>query len=275
MTEQQWLLEARTFLFVPGDRFDRFDKAVASGADVVILDLEDAVGPLNKDEARGRVAAWIEAGGQAVVRINGFGTPWFAADLAAVGGALGVMLPKAESAVDLQRLAEQSPVPMPVLPLIETAVGVLAAQEICAAPGVVRVGFGNVDLAADLGVKPDSRAALQVARSHVVHASRAAALPPPIDGVSTVINDDLVLIADALHGHELGFGAKLCIHPRQVGVVAQAFRPTEDEVRWAASVLSSATEGVGVREGQMIDAPVLARARSVLRHAGRDGIGGC
>lgn len=273
MTEEQLLREAQSFLFVPGDRDDRFDKATATGADVVILDLEDAVAQSRKDLARERVAGWIAAGGRAVVRVNGTATPWFHADLAAARGALAVMLPKTEGASDLHQVAQHAPQPMPVIALIETAAGVLAAQETCAGVGTVRVALGNVDLAADLGVEPTSRPALQAARSQLVYASAAARLAPPIDGVTTAISDDAALTADARHGRELGFGAKLCIHPRQVQVVADAFRPTDEEISWADAVVGIAVDGVGVHDGHMIDPPVVLRAESILRRAGRGSTG--
>jgi citrate lyase subunit beta/citryl-CoA lyase len=269
MTELQ-LQDALTFLFVPGIRPERFDKAVASGADVVILDLEDAVSFHEKDEARGHVAAWLAAGGRAAVRVNAVGSPWFRADLAAVGSATAVVLPKAESVVDLSRVAEHAQAPVRVVPLVETARGVMSAGEICSGPNVVRVGFGNVDLAAELGVDPTSRPALSGARSQLVYASRAARLAPPIDGVTTKIGDDELLADDARHARELGFTAKLTIHPSQVPVVAGVLRASQDEIDWAAGLLKAAGDGVSVHDGHMVDEPVLVRARSILRRAGRD-----
>lgn len=258
------LEHARTFLFVPGTRADRYDKAIAAGADIVIVDLEDAVAPDDKAVARARVAAWLAGGGTAVVRINGLDTPWFEADLDAARQATGIMLPKTGDRADLERIAELTGGTVPVIPLIETAQGVLRADGICSGPQVVRVAFGNIDLAAELGVEPASRPALAAARSQLVYASRAWRLAPPIDGVTTSISDLDAVADDALHARELGFGAKLVIHPAQVTPVAEAFEPTAQELAWARAVLDAVEDGVGVHDGHMVDEPVLARARRIL-----------
>ncbi|GAA3796344.1 MULTISPECIES: HpcH/HpaI aldolase/citrate lyase family protein [Amycolatopsis] len=254
---------ARSFLFVPGHRPDRFAKAAASGCDVVVLDLEDAVGPDQKVQAREHVRAWLANGGEVVVRINGPGTPWFDDDLAAVTDATAVMVPKAEDPAVLASIGT------PVIPLIETALGVARAVEVCAAEGVVRPAFGSIDLAAQLGVDHHSHTALQHARSAVVIAAAAAARAAPIDGVTTELDDPAVLRADLAHAIELGFTAKLCIHPRQVGPVHEACTPTAAEVEWAEGVLASAGDGsVSVHKGQMVDRPVILRAQAILARAG-------
>ncbi|WP_134765138.1 CoA ester lyase [Nocardioides sp. 1609] len=268
MSNRLQLQDAQTFLFVPANRPDRFDKASASGADVVIIDLEDSVAPDEKDAAREHVSAWLAAGGRAAVRVNAARTPWFHADMAAMNNAMAVVVPKVEGADDLNQVTEFGPTGLPAIPLIETAGGVMSVQETCAAPNVVRVALGNVDLAADLGVDPASRLALSGARSQLVLASRAARLAPPIDGVTTDIGDKILLADDAQHARDLGFTAKLTIHPNQVPVVANVFRTTTDEVDWAIGVLRSAGDGVQVHDGHMIDEPVRARARSILRRAG-------
>lgn len=260
-------LEARTFLFVPGSRPDRFDKAILAGPDVVILDLEDAVPPEAKDEARVAVADWLGNGGRACVRINPPGTPWFEEDLSAVTAAQAIILPKAESAQDVEVVARAYP-GLPVIPLIETAVAVQHVAEIARSPGALRLALGNVDLAADLGVDPASHAALAFARSQIVCASAAARRPPPIDGVTTKIGDEHALIADLVHARELGFRGKLLVHPTQVRSAAEALGPTAEEVSWARAVLSADVGGVAVHDGHMIDEPVLRRARAILSQAG-------
>ncbi|WP_020415900.1 CoA ester lyase [Amycolatopsis sp. ATCC 39116] len=253
---------ARSFLFVPGHRPDRFAKAAASGCDVVVLDLEDAVGPDQKASAREHVRAWL-ASGEAVVRINGPGTPWFDDDLAAVADhATAVMVPKAEDPAVLASIGT------PVIPLIETALGVARAVEVCAAEGVVRPAFGSIDLAAQLGVDHHSHTALQHARSAVVIAAAAAGRAAPIDGVTTELEDPAVLRADLAHAIELGFTGKLCIHPNQIDPVNAAFTPSGEEVQWAKEILSSVTDGsVGVHNGQMVDRPVVLRAQAILARA--------
>ena len=254
------IADARSFLFVPGDRPDRFAKAAAAGADVVVLDLEDAVAPAAKDAAREHVVAWLADGHTAVVRINAAGTPWHAADLAAVRDAAAVMVPKAERPEDLDGLSS-------ALPLVETARGVTAATELCAVPTVVRPVFGSIDLAADLGVDPLSRTALLHARSALVLAASAAGCAPPVDGVTTALSDVDAVRDDTRHAVELGFTGKLCVHPRQVPVVHEAFRPSEEELAWARSVLA-AGDGVSVVDGRMVDRPVLLRAERLLSRAG-------
>ncbi|MFD0513971.1 HpcH/HpaI aldolase/citrate lyase family protein [Streptomyces aureus] len=169
------LAAARTLLFVPGHRPDRFEKAAAAGADAVIIDLEDAVAPDGKDAARRHAADWLARGRDAVVRINAPGTPWWDADLDLVT-AFGcpVMLPKAEDPDVIARIAEVCA----VIPLVETAAGIERALDVCCAPGVVRAAFGSVDLATELGVRHDDTLALAYARSRLVMASAAAGVAP-------------------------------------------------------------------------------------------------
>lgn len=258
------LAAARSLLFVPGDRPDRFDKAVAAGADAVILDLEDAVAVADKDTARSRVAEWLRLGGNAIVRINPPGTPWFAADLelAATHGC-PIMLPKAQDAATLADVTSRTDGRCALLPLVETAAGIEQASALCAAARVVRVAFGSVDLATQLGVRHDDVLALGYARSRIVLASANAGIAPPLDGVTTNLTAPDVLTADIRHARRLGFSGKLCIHPRQVPVVQKGFAPTEEELSWARRVLESG-ESVSTVDGQMVDRPLLDRARRLL-----------
>lgn len=255
---------ARSFLFVPGHRPDRFDKAVASGADLVIVDLEDAVAADDKDRARGYVSDWLKQGNAALVRINPFGTPWFEADLeTAVRYGCPIVVPKAESVAALADLGRRTGGKCDVVALVETATGIERANEVCATAGVVRLAFGNADFGAEVGVAPDDRVALAYARSRLVTASAAAKLAPPIDGVTISIEDTAALSADVEHAGRLGFTGKLCIHPSQVPVVADGFAPSESEREWARAVVE-AGESVTRVNGQMIDKPVLERARRIL-----------
>ncbi|MEU6575253.1 CoA ester lyase [Streptomyces sp. NPDC046805] len=255
---------ARSLLFVPGHRPDRFAKAASAGADAVIIDLEDAVAARDKDLARDNVAAWLGAGNSAVVRINPPGTPWCDADLevAARYGA-PVMVPKSEDPAVLADLACRAAGECALIPLVETAAGVERAMEVCATPGAVRLAFGNADLSSQLGVAHDDHMALAYARSKLVSASAASGLCPPIDGVTTSVKDTDVLSADVLHARRLGFTGKLCIHPSQVATVRAHFAPTESEQRWARGVIEAGAS-VTVVDGQMVDKPVLERARRIL-----------
>lgn len=262
------LATATSLLFVPGHRPDRFAKAAAAGAGAIILDLEDAVAPEDKDAAREHVAAWLADDGRGIVRINAPGTAWYAEDLKAVAGH-PVMLPKAETADQVAAVAAALGRDPAVLPLIETAAGILAAAQILAATGVVRAAFGSIDLSVGLGVDPQDRTALLFARSQLVLASAAAGVAGPVDGVTTDVTDDTRLADDARHGAALGFTGKLCIHPRQLAVVHEAFRPSDDELCWARRVVEAfSNAGVSTLDGKMIDKPVVDRARRMLARVG-------
>jgi citrate lyase subunit beta / citryl-CoA lyase len=272
MSEQE-LIGARTALFVPGHRPDRFAKAAASGADLVILDLEDAVAPESKRDARRAVADWLATGPSAVaVRINPPSTPWYEDDVAAFP-AVPVMLPKAQDPAEVAAMVAALGSRARVIPLIETALGVHRAAEVCAVAGVVRPAFGSVDLAAELGVDPADAEALRHARSALVLAARVAGVGAPIDGVTTAVRDEEVLLADCAHALSLGYTAKLCIHPAQVAPASNAFAPSREEVEWARKVLvAAAGGGVAVLDGKLIDRPVELRARSILLRAGESEI---
>jgi citrate lyase subunit beta/citryl-CoA lyase len=239
MTVCDALAAAQTFLFVPADRPERFDKAEASGADLIIIDLEDAVSPAAKDDARGQAARWLSAGHQCVVRVNAEGTIWHTPDLemVAVYDCI-VMVPKAEVAVAIGRIAGALTAQSCVMALIETSAGVLSAPAIARVPGVERLAFGSFDLAAQLGVDPANKDAMYVARSALVLGSCAAGLTPPVDGVTGAPADDATLVEESRYAKTIGFGARLCIHPRQVPLVAGTFQPTTAEVEWASTVLA-------------------------------------
>ena len=270
----------RSYLFVPGDRTERFDKALASEADAVVLDLEDAVAAPAKDAARAAVAALLASAALAprdaarlVVRINDEATPWFEADLAvlAAGRAPAVLLPKAERVATIERVRAACP-GIAVLPLVESARGVLAAPALAAAEGVQRLVFGTIDYTLDMDLQGalaptlglDTPAAL------LALASRAAGLWPPVAGVTVAIDDPAPLRADMERARALGFGAKLCIHPRQIAPLHALLAPGDDEIAWARRVLAAAEAAGGAAvqlDGRMIDRPVIERARRVVRAA--------
>lgn len=269
---------ARSFLFVPANRPERYAKALASGAGAVIIDLEDAVGPEQKPAARAQLEQSFALLGVAdrsrvVVRINAAGTVWHADDLALAGrlarlGLAGVVLPKAESPGQLAQLAASVGPACALLPMIETAAGLVAIDDIARSPQVARLLFGNLDFQADLGMAcgPDE-AELQPVRLALVVASRLAGLATAVDGVTPGIGDLAQLQADAERSRRSGLGARLCIHPQQVPVVNAALGPTAAEIDWACRVLaqSSLTGGsVFTLDGRMVDEPLLQRARRVL-----------
>jgi citrate lyase subunit beta/citryl-CoA lyase len=265
---------AVTYLFVPGNRPERFDKALAAGADAVILDLEDAVAPDDKARARANVREWIaahpDAASRTVVRINDAATQWFAADLGMLRetGTAFAMLPKAEREEQVATVMAALGARGRLLPIIETAQGLENVESVARAPGVERLVFGTLDYGVDLDLSGDERG-LVYPSARIATASRCAGIASPVAGVTPAIDDDARLIADLAFARAFGFGAKLCIHPRQVGVVQNAMRPTVDELAWARRVLSAAehSEGAVQVDGKMVDRPVIQKARGILERA--------
>jgi citrate lyase subunit beta/citryl-CoA lyase len=262
-----------TYLFVPGNRPDRFDKALGSGADAVILDLEDAVDSAAKDDARAMIRAWLDTAprdGRVLVRINDEGTPWFTDDLDLLrhAGVSGVVLPKAEEAGQVARAAGVLAPGGVVVPLIETARGLRAVDAIAAAERVQRLAFGTLDFAVDLDLSGDERGLGPPAVAIAV-ASRCAGRPGPVAGVTPEIGDDAALARDLAWARAFGFTAKLCIHPRQVEAVRRALAPSDADLDWARRVLAAAGSGAGAVQvdGRMVDRPVLLKAQSILDRA--------
>jgi citrate lyase subunit beta / citryl-CoA lyase len=288
MTDPQTKL-ARSFLFVPGDRPERFAKALASGADAVILDLEDAVGPSAKPAARQAILEYLaQNNAQALwVRINAIGTATHSEDLAflrllskaLVNGAtagsriMQIMLPKVESRELTEQMVESlaHPSGVKIIAQIESALGLDQARDFAHSPYITRLAFGSIDYSLDLGLAADDDNALLHARSHLIWISRLAGLPAPIDTVTVDLKDPAVIQHDARLAKRLGFGGKLCIHPSQVSAVNEAFTPSAKEIAWARQVINaSAAAGDGAVNlgGQMIDRPVLLRAQRILDLAG-------
>lgn len=274
--ESPVLAGARSFLFVPAHRLERLPKALASGAHAVIVDLEDAVASEDKPAARDALArAWRdlpqEARARTLVRINAGGTAWHEDDVVLLRhlaslGLTAVMLPKAESAAGIERLARTAPVG--VLPLIESAQGLHALELVARARGVLRLAFGHLDFQADTGLQCDAdERELDGVRMDLVLASRRAGLPAPVDGVTAALDDEARLHADLARSRRFGFGAKLCIHPKQVASANDSLGPSAAQRAWAQRVLdASQVHGSGAfrLDGEMVDAPVLQRARSLL-----------
>jgi len=268
--------DPRTYLFVPGNRPDRFGKALTSGADAVVLDLEDAVAADAKDAARVTVRAWaVDATpadrARVVVRTNDLGSPHAGRDLAAVAGAglTAVMLPKTESADDVATVRSAAP-DVVVLALVESARGLAAAEEIAAAPGVVRLVFGTLDYALDLDLEiEDASDGLSYAAGRLAVASRCAGIATPVGGVTPQLGDEARLLADLAWSRRHGFGAKLCIHPAQVAAIHAALAPTTQAVERARRVLEAdaGSPGAAQLDGRMIDRPVVLAARRTLARA--------
>jgi citrate lyase subunit beta / citryl-CoA lyase len=258
-------VQCMTPLFVPANRPDRYKRAADSGADAIIIDLEDAIAPSEKAAARLALASSVLPDKvPTIVRINGRGTPWHPADLACIAplSIEGVMLPKAELIDDVMAvreiLGERA-----LFVMIESARGLVAARQIASLGGALRLAFGSLDFSYDNGCA-HTREALLSARSEIVLASRLARLTAPLDGVSTALDDIDSVALDARHAAEIGFGGKLCVHPRQIAVVRSAFTPSDAEIAWAQRMIEQDQGGATAIDGSMVDAPVLAKARRIL-----------
>lgn len=279
MTSNHTVAQARSLLFVPGNRPERFEKAALSGADAIILDLEDAVPPAEKASAREAIRQqWpqlLTLNVPLVVRINAAASAAWSQDLAALAGLqrlAAVMVSKAESPEAL-RQAHEALSGVAVLPLVESAAGCDALQRIAAAPGVLRLALGHIDFMADTGMQcSDDERELAPLRFAMAMATRLHRLAPAIDGVTVAIDDAPRLREDAQRALRFGFGAKLCIHPRQVTVVHDAMAPSAEELDWARRVVAAdaASGGAAVQlDGRMVDAPVVLRAQRLLARARR------
>lgn len=278
MTKQA-IAEARSFLFVPGNRPERFEKALASGADAVVLDLEDAVPLGDKASAREAIAnAWGSLQTfklPLVVRINPADSELGVADIAWLSRlepTAAVMVPKTESSEALQAVSKAVP-GAHLLPLIETAAGYGALNGIAGAAGVIRLLVGHIDFMADTGMQCSAgEPELAPLRFAVAMATRQHRLAPAVDGVTTSIQDEALLREDTRRAQRFGFGGKLCIHPRQVGVVHEVFTPSEEELAWARRVMEADAHAGGAAvqlDGRMVDVPVVLLAQRLLARAAR------
>jgi citrate lyase subunit beta/citryl-CoA lyase len=271
-----------TWLYVPGDRPEVVAKALVSGSDIVLVDLEDAVAPDRKEYARAATAELLsEAPPVPVhVRVNALDGPHAEADLKALSalpGLSGLRLPKVTSPAEVIRVAEEAPSSgggaLPLYALLETALGVEQAFAIASShPALRGIALGEADLRADLGVRGD--AGLDWSRARVVVAARAAGLAPPAQSIHPDIRDLEGLAASCAHGRALGFLGRTAIHPRQLPVIEQAYLPTLEEIETAESILKAATTDPGAQalpNGTFIDAAVVAGAHRTLALARRQG----
>jgi len=240
--------------------------AANSGADAIIIDLEDGVGAKAKETARIALATAYALPTKlpVIVRVNGRNTPWHSEDVACVASLpiTGVMLPKVESADDI-RAVRKSFEGRALFALIETARGLASVREVAQADVALRLAFGSIDYSTEIGCA-HTHEALLAARSELVLASALGRLYAPIDGVTTILDDEPTVEMETRRAAELGFWGKLCIHPRQISAVRRGFMPSEIEVEWARQVLAVDREGVDAVGGAMVDAPVRARARQIL-----------
>lgn len=278
----------RSYLYVPGNDSAKLARAAERGADALIVDLEDAVPPTAKAEARAIVAEWLASdrlpadGPEIWVRVNP--GPTGHEDVHAVLGprVRGVVAAKTESADELSALVEQidraeaaAGIPagtVGVAPLLESASALLAAREIAAVGRVVRLQLGEADLAADLGMSPSPDGAeWDPIRTQLVVVSAAAGIGAPVGPVSTDFRDLDRFAASTRALARRGYVGRACIHPAQVAVVNEVFTPAPDEVAWAREVIrlmdEAVSRGVGVvvgPDGRMVDEAVVRRARRVI-----------
>ncbi len=280
----------KSFLFTPGNNARRMEKALSAGADVLIFDLEDAVAVSEKANARNTIAGCLELprSCKVYVRINGLETNFWHDDLimAVQHGADGVMLPKAEDDEQIKFIdkflteleSKQGKSPIDLIPLVESARGVILAFNIaCAAKRVSRLAFGALDYTMDIGTSFSGEGTeIFYARSHLVNASRAAGILPPVDTVFPGIKDQDGFERDLLTAKQLGMFGKLLIHPNQIEATNRVFSPSEEEIEWARRVLAAfeaaeaAGQGVVQVDGKMVDYPVADRARRILSQVDRN-----
>lgn len=263
-----------SWLYVPGDRPERFGKAVASGAHVVIVDLEDAVPPEHKIRARRNALAFLDDAAPDTVelRVNNAYDNMGAADLCAIApvpALRNVRLPKIHTAADVHRALDMLDDSIGVSCLIESALGVENAYAIASAsPRIAAIALGEADLAGDLGSTTDD--ALAYARSRIILAARAAGLPAPAQSVYPNVTDLAGLRESCRAGRGLGFVGRAAIHPRQVPIIHDTYRPDEAEIAAARAVIDALGTGRGVvtlPDGRMVDEAMRKRAELVLELA--------
>jgi citrate lyase subunit beta/citryl-CoA lyase len=263
---------ARSWLLVNGTRSETFDAARASRADQIILDIEDAVDPARKDSAREAVIEWLQAGNHAWVRINDRSTSYWADDMAGLAGTPGldgVLLAKTEAAEHVTETFDRLGGAVPVLPLIESAVGIEAAVAIAGARGACRLAFGSGDYRRDTGTSADDLA-MAYPRSRLVVASRVGNLPGPIDG-PTVGSSHPVLREQSQTAVALGMTGKLCLDTAQLPVINEVISPTPSDVAWARDFLADfEARGRVIRDGS--DLPRLGRAQKIEKLAAAFGV---
>jgi citrate lyase subunit beta / citryl-CoA lyase len=260
----------RSFLFVPGDRPERFGKALSSGADRVIIDLEDAVAPEAKPDARENLVRWLEGPNarEVMVRVNAVTTPWHDDDMRALAlmpRVVGLMLPKAEDADAIAATRAKMRTDALLFGLVETVKGFAALRAVAQTKGISRLAFGSVDFCLETGIEGQG-AELDFARAQLTIESCLAGLAAPIEGVTVDIKSPETLEADIIRAKKLGFGGKLCIHPAQVGAINRGFSPSAAQIDWAQRVVAAARSGAGAAtvDGKLVDRPVFLKAEKIL-----------
>lgn len=257
----------KTMLFVPGDRPDRLEKAARTGADAIVMDLEDAVIPDNKVACRATLSSLSAFDVPLFVRCNGTDSEWFAEDLAVIRDsvATGVIVPKSETPDQIEAVQAVLGKDSFIIALVETARGIDQLAKILSHPGVAVCAFGHLDFALDLGTSPDWEPLL-MARHQLVLQSRLANKPKPLDGVSVEIDDIDAVSNASMRARAMGFGGKLLIHPNHVQPAMAAFVPDKATYEWALAAVGQSDAGAAVKmDGQMLDLPVIKKAKQIIR----------
>jgi citrate lyase subunit beta / citryl-CoA lyase len=266
----------RSFLFVPADRPERFAKALATRADRIIIDLEDAVAPDAKAAARDSLVNWLE-GAQAsnvMVRVNAVTTPWHDDDMRAIASlarVVGLMLPKAESVEAITKTRAKLSANKGLVGLVETVRGVADLRAVAATPGLSRLAFGTVDFCLETGIEGQGPE-LDFVRTQLTLESCLAGLAAPIEGVTVDIKAPDVLETDIARARSYGFGGKLCIHPAQVDPINTGFSPSAHSIDWARRVIEAARSGAGAVtvDGKLVDRPIVLQAEKILARVTAD-----
>lgn len=256
-----------TMLFVPGDRPDRLEKASRTGANAIVMDLEDAVIPENKAACLATLSSLSTFDVPLFVRCNATDSEWFTDDLTCIRDsvAAGVIVPKSETPDQIDAVQAVLGMDAFIIALVETARGIDNLAATLAHSGVAVCAFGHLDFALDLGTSPDWEPLL-FARHQLVMQSRLANKPKPLDGVSVEINDLDAVSNAAIRARAMGFGGKLLIHPDHVEPAMAAFVPDRETYQWALAAIASSDKGAAVKmDGQMLDLPVIKKAKQIIR----------
>lgn len=262
---------SRSFLFVPANRTERYSKALNSGSDAVIIDLEDAIPTEHKLESRALLKQWLldHPTEKVMIRVNADQTEWFAEDiqLAQLSNVTALVLPKAEQKKAFEAIQKIRSID--VYPIIETPYGMAHVEQIAQFPAVQALMFGSIDFQLEMDMTGDYLELMSF-RNRMVLASKLAGIENPIDGVTADFANTELVRTETLQAKKLGFQGKLCIHPNQVKIVNQTFNPSPEEIQWAQEIIKAvqAADGQTISlNGKMIDKPIILKAEKILKQA--------
>lgn len=262
----------RSFLFVPGNRSDRFDKALSTCADYIILDLEDAISPKEKAKARDLIDNWFNKQNRVInellIRVNGIDTSWYDDDIRLIKSLpiKGLVIPKVEKSEVINSASDALGEDKILVALLETVTGIINIRELASHKKISCIAFGGADFRVDSGIEGDERE-LDYIRTKIVLESQYAGLYRPIYSVTEDINNQARLESDVVTAKQFGFGGKLCIHPDQIDIVNKGFMPNASDIAWANNVISkinlAGNDAVAI-DGKLIDKPIIERAKHIL-----------